>query len=711
MKKILFVLALFLMLSCANAAKKIQLTVEDDGIDPVTPEEDADTKDKAYLVVGPGPYTLTVKIQNLQEIEEFGGPVDVMALFDASYSFNDEIEVVKNDIEKLGAELDQNCQKIGIPGCFNLGLYVFEGGTCARNCSNQYVCTQINCRIVTVKDWCTECTVITIPGKCQVCDYETECREVCELRDNVKVCWPECHEVPKNCRMEPCDTYKWDCKLVPCFVEEEVCDEHCEWQEVCGWTVCKRPDAAFWNSTDFQQPVTPPLPLDYANDVGLLPITNNMTLVKNNLEKISAPNFSTQQLEPWGSIITYVLNAPEVKWQENHRRAIILITDEKDDSGTYKTAAQLAKDQNVVVFGIIGKGVGSDEAKANAEYVANLTGGKVFTYTNSEEIKALLREIMGSLIKEDTFVFSKELGPNWDGITANFDLPPVPRKGPGLVYPIKGLAPAVWPTTEEYFHYRVSLKSNPAVFDDAWVRVTINTPPTADFEMIPTPPTGMVPLSVKFVNKSTDNEGNITNYHWVFGDPSSGADNESNEENPTHVFQYAGEYSVTLTVTDSGQASHSVTKKVMAKERPLISAFKANNPKTPDEGLDITVYCTKFQALIKIEILDKDGLLVTKDKDGNPITNPIKIPGTNDWPRCGSTISPDIRLSSGVYQIRATIMKDDGSGPDPDCTNCPKSTHITVGMSAPEMQTPEIPAILTTIIALAVIVITNRKKK
>jgi len=55
---------------------------------------------------------------------------------------------------------------------------------------------------------------------------------------------------------------------------------------------------------------------------------------------------------------------------------------------------------------------------------------------------------------------------------------------------------------------------------------------------------GCEPFSVNFSNQST---GNINNYQWTFegGTPSS-----SSNENPTVTYSNAGEYSVTLTITD-----------------------------------------------------------------------------------------------------------------------------------------------------------------
>ena len=62
---------------------------------------------------------------------------------------------------------------------------------------------------------------------------------------------------------------------------------------------------------------------------------------------------------------------------------------------------------------------------------------------------------------------------------------------------------------------------------------------------------GRVPLTVKFTDQST---GNPTSWSWDFGDGSS-----SMEQNPTHKYESAGDYTVALTVSD-GASSDTVTK-------------------------------------------------------------------------------------------------------------------------------------------------------
>jgi PKD repeat protein len=60
-------------------------------------------------------------------------------------------------------------------------------------------------------------------------------------------------------------------------------------------------------------------------------------------------------------------------------------------------------------------------------------------------------------------------------------------------------------------------------------------------------------LNCTFTDASSDPNGNetITGWSWDFGDPGS-AENTSGQQNPQHTYPGAGDYTVTLTVTDDG---------------------------------------------------------------------------------------------------------------------------------------------------------------
>jgi len=88
--------------------------------------------------------------------------------------------------------------------------------------------------------------------------------------------------------------------------------------------------------------------------------------------------------------------------------------------------------------------------------------------------------------------------------------------------------------------------------------------------------TGCPGMPVAFTNESS---AGVTGYSWDFGDPGSGADNNSMLLAPTHIFAEAGTYDVRLTVTNGCQ-TETVTLPVQVAE-----------PAAVNLGPD-TVFCT-----------------------------------------------------------------------------------------------------------------------
>ena len=80
----------------------------------------------------------------------------------------------------------------------------------------------------------------------------------------------------------------------------------------------------------------------------------------------------------------------------------------------------------------------------------------------------------------------------------------------------------------------------------AYIQVT--DMPTADFPIV----TGCPGIPVTFNDQSNANGGTLTNWRWIFGDPSSGINDTSYQQNPTHTYNSPGTYPVSLEVTSNG---------------------------------------------------------------------------------------------------------------------------------------------------------------
>ncbi len=86
--------------------------------------------------------------------------------------------------------------------------------------------------------------------------------------------------------------------------------------------------------------------------------------------------------------------------------------------------------------------------------------------------------------------------------------------------------------------------------------------PTASFDA--SPASGPAPLSVAFTDTSTERGLPITSWSWDFGDGSS-----SNEQNPSHVYEEPGLYTVSLAITTPNQSNMVTKQDCIAVAPPL----------------------------------------------------------------------------------------------------------------------------------------------
>jgi PKD repeat protein/Tfp pilus assembly protein PilV len=90
-------------------------------------------------------------------------------------------------------------------------------------------------------------------------------------------------------------------------------------------------------------------------------------------------------------------------------------------------------------------------------------------------------------------------------------------------------------------------------------------PPTAEFAGIPT--SGEAPLIVTFTDQSSPGTGTITGWQWDFGDGAG-----TSYQNPSHTYNDADTYTVTLRVTDDNSSEDSMEK---------VAYITVSEPETP----------------------------------------------------------------------------------------------------------------------------------
>jgi len=128
-------------------------------------------------------------------------------------------------------------------------------------------------------------------------------------------------------------------------------------------------------------------------------------------------------------------------------------------------------------------------------------------------------------------------------------------------------------TRPGFFRVRLTvqgLDANGAPCGFRWTEKVVLVPAAADFRTAQ----GCVGSPVQFSDHSAflpDEITGITNWEWNFGDPASGANNTSTDQNPTHIFPDDTDYQVTLTITTVEGCTSTVTKTVSVNKPPAIT--------------------------------------------------------------------------------------------------------------------------------------------
>ncbi|MEM0360115.1 MAG: PKD domain-containing protein [Candidatus Diapherotrites archaeon] len=306
------------------------------------------------------------------------------------------------------------------------------------------------------------------------------------------------------------------------------------------------------------------------DDVGAIHLGDNSLLIKNLLGQVKAGG--SGWLEPWCALTKDVINDSSFGWRNSPDvvPAILVITDEPADSCTGEAtgyrcteAGQALLNKNAYFFGIIGSGSYEQTVINDMDTILGIAKkGNRFKYgTNSSQIPDLILKAIYSIIGSDTFKVERVSGENWGGIlqgtsiVQSTEIKDVPRDGKTATFLMKICPPLTYSQPEAKFQFRLSLKDDPAIYDDAWVKIVLNQPPKAKIKAL-TATNGIAPLTVQMdASLSTDPQGDadMKSFEW---DCTSDGTKDFTTTTKTAIVScvYSAKnttYSAKLTVTDT----------------------------------------------------------------------------------------------------------------------------------------------------------------
>lgn len=167
--------------------------------------------------------------------------------------------------------------------------------------------------------------------------------------------------------------------------------------------------------------------------------------------------------------------------------------------------------------------------------------------------------------------------------------------------------------------------------------ITIEPKPIANFDFTGAPCEGQ---AVDFTDLTQGGGGgNIVEWHWNFGDPTTGVNNTSAIQNPSHIFSAPGQYTVTLISLTTNGCSDTISREIEISGKPMV---------------DFTMQNSCQNTVIQFE--------------PNPAV--MNIPAISTWhwdfgDGGNSTLQspPHIYATSGIFYV--TLTAEDSTG----CTN------------------------------------------
>lgn len=126
-------------------------------------------------------------------------------------------------------------------------------------------------------------------------------------------------------------------------------------------------------------------------------------------------------------------------------------------------------------------------------------------------------------------------------------------------------------TSGTNFTVRLTVTSANGCSNDSSMVISVNPAPVAKFSS----DTACMGTITHFTDSSVPTSGTLSAWVWNFGDPASGTNNISTQQNPTHNFTTVGTFMVSLTVTNSNSCVNDTLVPVIVNPKPT-AMFSAN---------------------------------------------------------------------------------------------------------------------------------------
>jgi len=299
------------------------------------------------------------------------------------------------------------------------------------------------------------------------------------------------------------------------------------------------------------------------------------------------------------SALGAALQAARRELSENGRDdailAVVLLSDGQSNVGTAPDVeGGVAEEMGITIIPV---GIGTLINKNLLGQLAADTGGVFYPRPTDRALDGIIERLTAGIAAREVTV-EKELPAqialidstpraasvraNPDGTTtAVWHLPDVQLGGSvSIELRLEALARGDWKTdldsSIDYIDFRGMERSVkiPAVTLTA---VEPNHAPTAEFAFSPADPNTMD--EVTFVDRSSDDDGEVTGWEWDFGDGTT-----SSDPAPEHRFYQGGTYMVTLVVTDDhGLPSAPVVHPVSVAQAPSVIAERSIDTCLPDD--------------------------------------------------------------------------------------------------------------------------------